>query len=324
MNKLNKSIKKGDLNRFIANLMKKHEVIAPIKKQGHHFFEKLENPDDLNLNFINTHYPPKRFFLPPHEELFTLKNKKVSYELDNTKRVIFGLRPCDVNSLLILDKLFLDGIPDPYYKRRRKNNLIIALDCIESGKNCFCTSLGTNKMEDGYDLLFTEKGGRYIVKVGTVEGKALLSSKFFKSTKEEFTPKLSCKKKISEEEIEKIRHAADSDAWNEESDDCLSCCACTVACPTCSCFEVEDFPDMDGKESKRIRRWSSCQLNDFSKVAGEFVFRKERDSKVKHRIRHKFEYFKDQYGIYMCVGCGRCIDYCPKDSDMIKTIKKIK
>src|SRR3989338_6065792 len=132
------------------------------------------------------------------------------------------------------------------------------------------------------------------------------------------------RKKISEKQIDKLADNFDNPLWQEYAKKCLSCGACTLVCPTCPCFRLKDSLDFNCICGARIKEWSTCQTTDFTEVAGGHVFRKDRNSRLKHRIYHKLDYFKKEFNLHMCTGCGRCIAACPTKIDMIEIIKKLK
>lgn len=325
------AINKEQVGDFIRDLIPDYEVVAPVKRDGIHRFEKIENSKEMNLNFINTIFPLKKYFLPHLENIFDYEGEKAKISFEKTKRAMFGIRPCDVNSLLRYDEVFLNReFYDAYYAKRRKNTLILALNCSEAGENCFCTSLGTDKLPEGeFDLLFTEekKKGDYLVEVGSKKGKELVNKnkELFQKTKEKPTIKLNCKKKLTEKELEKLTCPKNfhSHVWEKYAEKCLSCCSCTITCPTCTCFGLRDVINLDLESGSRVREWQSCQLKVFTKVAGEFVFREERDKRLKHRIYHQLNYFKERHGKQLCVGCGRCIENCPTKIDMTEILKEL-
>jgi sulfhydrogenase subunit beta (sulfur reductase) len=315
-------IKKRELNRFLDKLIAKHLVVAPVKKDIHRY-EPIKSSREVNLNFVNSKYPLKKYFLPFKETLFMFTDSKTSVPGSRKGAVLFAMRPCDVNALLRMDKLFLDECPDPYYAERRKNNIIIALTCTKAGDNCFCTSFGTQRLDSGYDLLFTETKGGYVVQVGSQKGKALLDKKLFKETSLLPEVNLVCSRKLDESQLAKLKDSFYHDLWKQEAEKCLSCSACTMTCPTCGCFRVLDMPNIDAKSGCRNREWTSCQLRNFTVVAGGFSFREDRSMRLKNRIYHQLDYFKDKFGIQMCVGCGRCIANCPTNIDMTEIIPRL-
>ena len=182
-------------------------------------------------------------------------------------------------------------------------------------------------LKDHYDLMFFDEGGEFIVDVKTEK-----ATKFVKRFKEFFKPS---KHKITEKDrktpntdrlrVKDISKLYDHPDWRKGVDSCLSCAACTNLCPTCYCFEFCEIPALLAKsKSKRVREWSSCQLKEFTKVAGGHVFREERDQRFKHRIYHQLQYFKDKHGVNLCVGCGRCIQACPTRIDFVKILNEMK
>ncbi|MEM2918149.1 MAG: 4Fe-4S dicluster domain-containing protein [Candidatus Altiarchaeota archaeon] len=321
-------IEEKNLEQFIFVLLSKYDVVAPIKKGDVSVFDSIKSFGDIDLNFINTTFPPKKYFLPNDEKILEYKLNDISSSYEEKKRIIFGIRPCDVHSILHQEKIFLDSnFLDLYYYKRRENTLIFALNCSESGENCFCNSLGTDKLTSGFDLLFSKVSDGYVVEIGSEKGNEILinAKKFFKEAngKENEIKSIICKKSLSEKEIEKLENSFNSKIWEKYSEKCLSCCACTITCPNCLCFGLRDLINLDLKSGERIREWQSCQLKVFTKVAGEYVFRNERYKRFRHRIYHQLNYFKKQYGVHFCVGCGRCISNCPTKIDMTEIIKEL-
>ncbi|MFH1399164.1 MAG: 4Fe-4S dicluster domain-containing protein [Candidatus Woesearchaeota archaeon] len=318
---MSKFLKKEDLPKFFAGLLKGYKVIAPVKKRTMHTYEIVDSFDQVDLDFVNTAYPIKRFFLPPKETLFEFAKGGVKAKLPDTKQLIFGVRPCDVNALKVIDRIFLDEHEDPYYKARRDNTVIIALNCCEAGPNCFGGSFGSCELKDGYDLLLTEIGAGFVVEVGSKVGEAL--AKDLENTNIKPGCKLTHEKEITQEMLDKLRASFTSQIWDDEAKKCLSCTACTATCPTCPCFFVRDECYLDLESGCRYRHTASCQLRSFTKVAGAAVFRKEYGAMFKHRIFHQLQYYKDKFACQMCVGCGRCFTNCPTKIDMIKILEKL-
>jgi sulfhydrogenase subunit beta (sulfur reductase) len=315
-----KAIKKEVFNRFINSLITKYEVIAPVK-DGIVRFARITDARQITFDYTNTLYPPKRFFLPNFETLFRYNKNEFVSKASTKKRILFGIRPCDIHGLLVMDRFFSDEMEDTFYSNHRKNTYILGLNCTKGGEYCFCESLGTDTVSYGYDLLFTEQQNIFLVEVGSDRGKELAGS--FKETKQSVTYKHLCEKRIDTAKLKKISGYYDSKTWEESSKKCLSCAACVLTCPTCGCFTVDDFPNFDIKSGSRQRTWSSCQQKDFSRVAGNFVFRDERAKRFKHRIYHKFDYYPSKFSEYMCIGCGRCIRNCPPRIDMVKIINEL-
>lgn len=309
-----------------AIIGKGFKVIAPVGIKDGTNFRQIKEGKEVKLDYINTVYSPKKFFIPDEETLFNydLEKGEVREKVDRDRRVLFGIRPCDVHGLLVLDKVFSDKFGDSYYNRKRKNTIIIAINCSKSGENCFCQSMGTDRLEEGYDLLLSDAGKSYVVEGWTGKGRNLMG-KFLENTKSRpKVKKLRNARKFDSRNIEKrILKVFDSKHWEKVADNCLSCGACTVACPTCYCFSVHDEPSFDKGMGERKRFWSFCMFRDFSRVAGDVIFRRDRTERCKQFIFHKLSYFKDEYGKQLCVGCGRCVDICPTGIDFFKETEKL-
>jgi len=314
-------LKRDELESFFDTLTKKFEVIAPVKRRGIHDFYTVNSLDEVDLNFKNTTYPPKRYFLPNSEILFKFHEDRIRTVIDSKKRLIFGIRPCDINALLVLDRIFLDEIKDPYYRARRENTILVALNCKKECENGFCISVGSNKIKDGFDLLLTEDENGFIVEVGSTIGKRLVTG--LKRTDKKPSVKIFKKRLLSDKKSEKLASSLKHNIIDKESKKCLSCCSCTISCPTCGCFDIRDIPELTLKDGTRYRRWTSCMIKAFTKVAGGFSFRDQREKRFRHFFHHKLNYFKKQHSVTMCVGCGRCISNCPAGISIYKIMKKI-
>lgn len=300
-------IKKNSLPLFISSLTKKYEVFAPTGYR----FEKIKSFEDVS--FGKTIFSAKKLFLPSREEIFSFRDNKISVSIKAKKRVLFGLRPCDLNAISYLDLVFS---ANPYYAKRRENIILLGIQCKKQFENCYCDL--TNSFEsDNYDLLFIESGSNFFVKTGSERGKRLVKSmNKVKEVNEDGVNKLmgEIRKKFRKKSSIKINDKI----IPKLSRDCFNCGVCNSVCPTCHCFTIEDRLSHDMKSGKRVREWDSCQLQRFTRVAGDFVFRKEREQRVRNRIYCKFKYSKENYGMMSCTGCGRCVDACTKKIDIFK------
>ena len=319
------SISKEKLQDFLAKVIADSELIAPVKTDLVRF-QKIGSPSEVYLK-ENSFFPLKEFFFRKCEPILSFDGKRVSAPLEKPKRerVFFGVRKCDLNAIRHQDIAFSENARDPYYHAQRENAILIGLHCNEPpSPYCFCGSLN---LADFYDLMFFDKGGEFVVDVKTDKGK-----KFAKRYKQFFKPskyKISGKDRktpgtdrLKKKDISKLYDHPD---WAKGVDLCLSCAACTNLCPTCYCFEFCEIPALLSKsKSERVRKWSSCQLKEFTRVAGGHVFREERKHRFKHRIYHQLQYFKDKHGVNLCVGCGRCIEACPTRIDFVKIINGMK
>ncbi len=319
---MNYMLKKEDLPSFLESLKKKFEVIVPAENQtGIATFQKYEGQEIYLKN--EKLASPKHYFRPYKEKIFSFKQKNSKTEIepffDQTKRVIFGVRPCDTHALNVLDELFIRYYgDDQFYSARRKNTIIIALACNQACENGFCTSMGTSQAI-GHDLLFFETGDFFFVKPETEQGKKLIGKKFFKQTSDaEPSPKIECSKELETKDLaENLYSDFEHEAWEKESERCLSCSNCTQVCPTCYCYITDDeFKFGSDTESERFRFLDSCHLKRFTTVAGNHVFRESRKARLRQFVLHKLSYYEENHGMHLCIGCGRCISVCPVKIDL--------
>jgi len=314
---MGKVLEKKRLDAFLRRVSRGADLIAPVKRDTLRF-EVVRDYDDICLEGRPL-FPIKKFFSPAKQDLFTLNlTKKKLFKEDEIKlkpRVIFGGRLCDFNGLLRLDKLFLSGeYQDDYYRLARENTLLLGINCDPPpSEYCFCESMD---LERYYDLFFHDLGDKYYVEAGSAKGEALIMEL---EDYDFLIPPIRCEKKLDRKDLAKHY---DDPAWEKENEKCLSCGKCTAHCTTCLCFDMIDELEPDMKRGKRYKEWDSCQFLNFTLVAGGFVFRKDRLTRFKHRIYHKLQYFRENFGVDMCTGCGRCIEACPRLIDFTEVINK--
>lgn len=313
---------KKDLDAFISAISKTQTFIGP-KKTNDTRFEVITSADELYLEKI-TNFPVKQWFFKQEEPLLQFKGGKVK-ELLPTKesKVVFGLRRCDLNSLQRQDMLYMIEQHDPYYSKRRESTIIIGYHCKQGDEWCFCNSL---QLHDYYDLMFYDNQDSFTVEVGSETGQEFVIKykQFFFDTDKQLTAK--DKKiintfKLNTTHIEKIYERQE---WKQISDKCVSCGACNFLCPSCYCFEIEDDISLKDLTSvTRKRKWSSCQMPSFTRVAQDHVFRNDHNDMFKHRIYHQLEYFNEKYKETLCTGCGRCIRECPETIDWVSKVNEM-
>ena len=315
---------KPQLDGFVRAVNKEYEFIAPVKTDEIRF-EPVKSAAQINLA-EQPLYPLKRYFFVKKEVLFTFDGKEIIVpEPKVPKRVFFGVRRCDLNALKHQDMVFLDKEhEDPYYKARRENAIFIGYHCdVAPSKYCFCNSL---KLEEYSDLMFFDRGDRFVVEVQTEKGREFVNAfrRLFSSSDYPLSDKDRKIKNFKElKRPADLNRHYDSEKWEKGVKDCVSCAACTMLCPTCYCFNIEDESEWDLKSMQRVRTHASCQLKGFTTVAGEHVFRESRSDRFKHRIYHQLQWFREKHGIDLCIGCGRCITGCPSKIDFIEIINEI-
>ena len=273
--------------------------------------------------------------LPQSEALFRFVKKENSNEITDIKKkkrrnLLFGVRPCDGKAIAMLDKVFLENIPDSYYKNKRENILVIGMACNEPDQTCFCTSVdGGPFSTEGLDALFVELKEKYlIIPIAKQCGK--LFAHLDTASQEDINYAEKLKKNAGKMlkpvfEIEGIKEKLDgmfeSPIWETIYQKCTKCGICTYLCPACHCFDVQD--ETVGEKGCRVRNWDSCMFPKFTLHASGHNPRPTQRERWRQRIMHKFNYLKENTGLYGCVGCGRCVEHCPVNLDIRKVLKDI-
>ncbi|NTW28040.1 MAG: 4Fe-4S ferredoxin [Coriobacteriia bacterium] len=321
---------------LIDGLAESYEVIGPVAKGEKFVFAPIAGAEELRLDYDTTLLPPKTFFTPPTEPLmgFSMADSDVRSEsLESPPRALFGVHPCDINALGLMDNVFLGEYEDPYYKARRESTLVIGINC-KPRPECFCDAWGTDEVHSGFDLFLSDLGDRYFVSVQSVKGAELLDrfvetrpitaedTEDFQRVTREF--KASFSEKVDTSQLPLLIDAKYNDAvWEELGEKCLACGACSMVCPTCYCFDVRDRLSIDGATGERERVWDSCMFSNFAEVAHGQNFRGTRASRVKYRYYHKQWGYLSKYGRVLCVGCGRCENACKADINPRVVIKAL-
>lgn len=329
---------KSDLSTLVDKLSAEYPVYGPkAKGEDQVAFGPVSSSEEMDLNYTVTVLSPKKYLHRPVETLFKASRTDGSVEatVPAEKQALFGVHPCDVNAIRILDKVFSNKhYEDPYYNARRSNTFIVAMNCVQTGENCFCASYGTGPgLTEGFDLLLTDLGDRYLVEAGSDAGKRLLQGvptrAAVASDIEDKETRLAKARELMPKFVdtqglpELLDREIHNPYWAQLKEDCLACGNCTMVCPTCFCYNVVDRLDLGLDKVERVRTWDSCLLLEFAEVHGG-NFRKERDARIKQWMYHKMDYWVDQYGSFGCVGCGRCVTWCPKGIDVTETVKKIR
>lgn len=340
MNKT-KILDKAKLIEFLEGLRSDFEIVAPLCEDGGLLFGELDSAK-LDINFTGRPLiPPKEYLFPQQERLFTFNAKErgeieIETHLDKIKRVIWGVRPCDLYGIKTLDTIFLSDYIDNYYQARRENTTLMGLNCNEPCETGFCSSLQTGPFAtSAFDLLFTDLGNSFLVEIGSKAGKELVerSANLFTGTSDEDKRKANeleekCKQSFKRSvDVEMVNNRLakvwDNTLWAEESETCILCGGCNFVCPTCHCFNIEDIAGEQQQSSTRIRYWDSCQLGGFTQMAAENT-RRTQAERLRQRIYHKFSYIPAKYeGAIGCTGCGRCIEVCPGEIDIMNILGRV-
>jgi len=284
----------------------------------------------------------KRFLHPPRERLWSASRTADGFELsgdgEEVPRYAFlGVRPCDLRAIGIQDRILAQ--PGSRYAARRGGLFIIAVNCTEPGETCFCTSMGTGPgvQDPGYDLALTElvddRGHRFLVEVGSQQGADILWEVRTRRADDATAEQARSAVEAAADQMGRQMQAdglrdlmADSHQaapWDDVAARCLSCGNCTMACPTCFCTTIQDTTDLTGEHAERWEQWDSCYDLDFSYLAGGSV-RSSPKSRYRQWLTHKLGTWHDQFGSSGCVGCGRCIVWCPTGIDLTEEVKALR
>lgn len=283
--------------------------------------------------------PPKEAVLPECETLFGFKKvrglgpdeweTRLENKSEAVSTVIFACRPCDAKGIEALDKPYLNGLyADPYYKAKREKLVIISLTCNSGCETCFCHWVGGGPTSPaGSDILMTEIEGGYILQAVTSKGEELLNSSSLEDGEEKFPLAEAVRKDAwaSLVPAPKLQNApasleqlfSDMDFWMHWTDRCLSCGACTYFCPSCYCFNITDEGEATSeKGGKRLRSWDNCMSSLYTREASGHNPRTLKAQRMRNRVSHKFWTFPENWGSYLCSGCGRCVTNCPVHLDI--------
>jgi NAD(P)H-flavin reductase len=246
-----------------------------------------------------------------------------------------GVRGCELAALRVQDRVLMQGaVPDPDYVARRRSALVIAVECTVAASTSFCTSMGTGPEVDAAaaDLVLTEVEEGFLVRAGSAEGRAIADRLAVEPATDEQAARgraavAAVRERIGDPvDVEglpgRLLARLDDPRWAQTAERCLACGNCTLVCPTCFCTSVSQRSELDGQGSISERSWDSCFSGDFAKVAGG-SFRARRQDRYRQWLTHKFATWVDQFGSFGCVGCGRCIAWCPVGIDVREELAAI-
>jgi anaerobic sulfite reductase subunit A len=269
---------------------------------------------------------PKSLVLPADETLFYFNGQKFTEaELPEEQHVIVFLRPCDINGIDRLDKIFLENgnVEDFYYARRRKRLHFFMIECRSSFENCFCVAMKAN-ITSNYAAAFRFLDDKIMVEVVDHNFSQYFSETGKVSTfKPDFVEEDSVTVQLPGVDEMPQEMYGDS-MWREYDSRCIACGRCNVSCVTCSCFTTRDLFYQDSRTcGERRRVWDGCHIDGFCDMAGGHSFRKEKGDRMRFKTFHKVYDFKKKFGSDMCVGCGRCDDQCPEYISFSNCINKL-
>jgi ferredoxin len=330
------------IRRWLEELSREYPVFAPVTgKRGETVFERIEDAGSLDFEYRTTMVSPRSFIYPSRQELFSIDraDSEAHAVIKRDRRVIFGIHPCDLHAIRVLDKTFLGKHKDLYYRKAREDNLTIVLNCNQACEKKyplftfrgFCASMKTGpflRLSEGYDVELTRLSpGEALVEAGSKRGGELMAKA--KALRDAAPEDLGKKKELEGRSMSSFKKSLDIEglpellARNTEhpiykltaQSRCLNCTNCTMVCPTCYCYDIEDSTSFDLETAGRRRHWDSCQELGFAKW-DHGNLRPSRGARLRQFVTHKLGTWVEQFGCLGCIGCGRCMLWCPTHIDL--------
>lgn len=285
----------------------------------------------------------KRYLYPPNERMWAARRDGASFVLEerapvDARYALLGVRACDLAGLAVLDRVLgTAGANDKAFQERRRDAFVIAVDCAAPGGTCFCVSMGTAPAaRDGFDLALTEliddDCHEFLVRPGSERGERVLShvhgrsaGKGDKAAASRQTAEAASRmgREMPPDAAGLLRRNLEHGRWQETAARCLTCGNCTSVCPTCFCTDVEENGALDGSFAERRRVWDSCFTIGFSFLHGGSI-RQSAAARYRQWITHKLSFWHEQFGMSGCVGCGRCITWCPVGIDITEEVRAVR
>ena len=311
---------KTEANNLLETLSGQFDIYAPVLMVGDGCFSdtdvvrygKISSLDEVVWD-KKSDYSFKETLLHINETIFYFTEDHTSVPNGPDKDLLIFLRACDLNALKRLDQIYLkNSFEDFYYARIRERAHFVLMGCTETCESGFCVSMGTNKA-DNYDVYIKVDGDKVYFDFKNEE----FEKEF---TYERYTEPCDVTPDYVTENIEKVtlpknlsNASFTKEIWAEYGERCITCGRCNFACPTCTCFTMQDiFYGDNPKVGERRRVWASCQVDDYDTIAGGIKFRKTKGDRVRFKTMHKIYDYEKRFGYPMCVGCGRCDDICPE------------
>ena len=339
-----------------------YEIIGPTIDQEAIVYDRLHSIDDLPRGWTDIQEPGKyrleerddqalfgynvgpqswkKNLFPPFSTLSIATKSDQGWNFSEPEEptpqyAFLGVRACELAAIGIQDKVFVGGpYVDPQYQRRRAAALVIAVNCTQAASTCFCTSMNTGpRCQQGFDLALTELSDGFLVEVGSEPGEEILHELETVEVSVDQESQATAARQQAVDQIEREFDTTDikdlllsnleHPQWDDVAERCLSCTNCTMVCPTCFCSSVEEVSDLADEQVERQRVWDSCFNVEFSYMNGGLVRNGVR-SRYRQWLTHKLASWIDQFGTSGCVGCGRCITWCPVGIDLTAEVDAIR
>ena len=319
---------KKQVNNLLVKIKKEYQVFAPVEKQGKSFIEKLEDIREVDYSGKIPQEPWKFLFYPPKETLLDEKynEPKVNYP----KICAWGMNVLDLKALGLFDLVFED---DPYYQKRRQNTLVIGLSVGAPNQEnfeefkIFSLNLEENILEHvPFDIFFEAmQDGNFIIYSGSKLGQKILEKNQVSNYENVhfagLIPEEGPDKRMLQLQ-QKVAEGYSNKVWDELGKTCLACGKCSMVCPTCFCYDIEDEVT-DQNKIERKRNWGNCFYPEFTEIAGDFDFTDTVKKKIQFWYEHKFVRIPKEYQVPGCVSCMRCHKVCPVDINIVKVLNKL-
>ena len=313
-------------------------------EQGPGRYRLTERGDGAVFGWAVGPHSWKRYLHPPLVTLWRARRGESGFELkadsdgEPPRFAFVGVRPCELQAIAIQDLVLMERATDTVYAARRRRAFVVALNCCEPAATCFCASVNAGpRASFGYDLALTELAGdgnaRYLVECGSERGLELAArlaaepasaGDLAAAEKAHARAEAAVARRLELAGLKPLLEASyDDPHWDDVARRCLACGNCTLVCPTCFCTAVDDVTDLAGREAERRRRWDSCFTLDFSYIHGGSV-RTSIAARYRQWLMHKLATWQDQFGTLGCVGCGRCITWCPAGIDITAEVAALR
>jgi sulfhydrogenase subunit beta (sulfur reductase) len=333
---------KAGLQKFYKGIIAKFETYAPVEKFEKYDYKKVSKLEECDPDSpIPSTMSIKPLFFPKTAKVMKFKEDSSGTTVAETdenplagKRVILGVKHCDARGLQVLDQVYTWDYIDIDYKKRRENTVIVSTRCDKAGNQCFCTSLDYDvENSDAHDVrIVNGLNGKIYIQAVTEKGENFLKessiqypasddaieelSKHYKSFEASFRLKMNYN-----EVNKKLQTLFDSPEFDHVSSNCISCNTCAFICPTCHCFKISDEKIKD--TGLRYKSYDSCNNGYFTLMAGGHNPRPVKYRRWRQRAMHKFVYYKERFGVNLCVGCGHCAISCPVNISIFDVVNQV-
>jgi sulfhydrogenase subunit beta (sulfur reductase) len=347
------------LQRLLDVLSEKgYRMVGPTVRDGAVVWETIHHVSDLPIGWRDHQEPGryrmeqtgsnelfgvvhgpqslKPFTFAPREPLLQIERSRDGFMACPTpphsgKVAVIGARSCDLAALAVQDRIFLnDAYQDPYYAFRREGIFIIAVNCTRALATCFCASMETGpRARSGFDVALTEIDDQLLFEAGSKAGSDLLSALSLSPATHKVIGEAAARvDACARSQVRRVDRtglpqalydAHDHPRWDDVAARCLACANCTMVCPTCFCHKVEETPDLTSQKSEQARLWDSCFTQEHGYIHGKNIRPTIKD-RYRMWMTHKFASWIDQFGTSGCVGCGRCITWCPVGIDLTEEL----